>query len=119
MVGQHKVDSGEFRELSFGEQEKSIAAAINNLAAAIEYHVEHSPRQLETVEKCLVQIERLGQRLRGTCRSRKPPTDSGRAHLGAEEVPRLHVGSPRLADPGRAADFTLDVAEESPDAGLR
>jgi hypothetical protein len=38
---------------------------------------------------------------------------------GAEAVPRLHVGSPRLADPERAADFTMDVAEESRDAGLR
>jgi predicted RNase H-like HicB family nuclease len=30
-----------------------------------------------------------------------------------EEVPRLHVGSPRLAQAERAADFTLEVAEES------
>jgi len=38
---------------------------------------------------------------------------------GAEAVPRFHVGSPRLADPERAADFTMDVAEEPRDAGLR
>lgn len=31
----------------------------------------------------------------------------------------VHVGSPRLAQPERAADFTMDVAEESRDAGLR
>lgn len=31
----------------------------------------------------------------------------------------LHVGSPRLAQPERAADFTMEVAEEPRDAGLR
>jgi hypothetical protein len=38
---------------------------------------------------------------------------------GSEEVPRLHVGSPRLAEPERAADFTMEVAEETRDPGLR
>jgi hypothetical protein len=38
---------------------------------------------------------------------------------GAEEAPRFHVGSPRLAQPERAADFSLEVAEESQDAGPR
>jgi hypothetical protein len=38
---------------------------------------------------------------------------------GVEEKPRLHVGSPRLADPRRAADFTMEVAEEPRNAGLR
>jgi hypothetical protein len=38
---------------------------------------------------------------------------------GAEEAPRLRVGSPRLAHPERAADFTLEVVEEPEDAGLR
>ena len=119
MAGRQKVDTREFRELSFGEQAKSITATINNLQAAIEYHAEHSPRRSETVEKCLTQIDRLGQRLRGACDPRGIPTDPGRALLGVEEVPRLRVGSPQLAEPRQAADFTLDVAEESRDAGLR
>lgn len=38
---------------------------------------------------------------------------------GVEAVPRFHVGSPRLAQPERAADFTKEVAEEPQDAGLR
>ncbi len=38
---------------------------------------------------------------------------------GVEEVSRFHVGSPRLAQPERAADFTMEVAEEPRDAGLR
>ena len=37
----------------------------------------------------------------------------------AEGVTVLHVGSPRLAQPERAADFTMEVAEEPRDAGLR
>ena len=31
----------------------------------------------------------------------------------------VRVGSPRLARPEDACDFEMDVAEESPDAGLR
>jgi hypothetical protein len=38
---------------------------------------------------------------------------------GVEEVSRVHVGGPRLAQPERAADFTKEVAEEPRDAGLR
>jgi hypothetical protein len=34
-------------------------------------------------------------------------------------VSRFHVGSPHLAQPERAADFTKEVAEEPQDAGLR
>ena len=37
---------------------------------------------------------------------------------GVEEVSRFHVSSPRLAQPERAADFTKEVAEVPPDAGL-
>ena len=37
---------------------------------------------------------------------------------GLEEVSRFHVGSPRLAQPERAADFSKEVAEEPRDAGL-
>jgi len=38
---------------------------------------------------------------------------------GVEEVARIHVGSPRLAQPERAADFTKEVAVELHDAGIR
>jgi hypothetical protein len=38
---------------------------------------------------------------------------------GVEGVPGFHVGSPRLAQPERAADFTKEVVEEPQDAGLR
>lgn len=31
----------------------------------------------------------------------------------------VHAGSPRLKHPEQAADFTMEVAEESRDAGLR
>jgi hypothetical protein len=34
------------------------------------------------------------------------------------EKPRVHIPSPRLAQPERAADFIMDVAEEPRDAGL-
>ena len=37
----------------------------------------------------------------------------------AEGTTVLHVGSPRLTQPERAADFTMEVAEEPRDAGLR
>src|SRR5208337_3230742 len=58
MAVRHQGDMKEFRELSFAEQAKSITATINNLQAAIEHHVEHSPLRLETIEKSLAQIER-------------------------------------------------------------
>ena len=38
---------------------------------------------------------------------------------GSEEVSKFHVGSPRLAHPEHAVDFTKEVAEEPQDAGLR
>ena len=37
----------------------------------------------------------------------------------AERLPRVRVGSPRLAEPRRAIDFTMEVAEDSRDADLR
>lgn len=37
---------------------------------------------------------------------------------GVDEVSRFHVGSPRLAQPERAGDFTKEVTEEPRDAGL-
>ena len=124
MAVRHQGDMKEFRELSFAEQAKSITATINNLQAAIEHHVEHSPRRLETIdletiEKCLAQIERLGQRLRRTYNQQGARSGSGHALPSVEKVHRFRVGSPRLAEPERAADFTMDVAEESQDAGIR
>jgi hypothetical protein len=35
-----------------------------------------------------------------------------------EEGPSFRVGSPRLADPGQAADFVKEVALENPDARI-
>jgi hypothetical protein len=37
---------------------------------------------------------------------------------GVDETRRVRVGSPRLADRERAADFAMDVTEDSPDAGV-
>jgi hypothetical protein len=37
---------------------------------------------------------------------------------GVEETTQLHMRSPCLAQPGRAIDFAMDVAEEPQDAGL-
>jgi hypothetical protein len=45
--------------------------------------------------------------------------DLRQAASGVDELPRIRVGSPRLAEPERAADFTMEVAEELPHAGLR
>ena len=119
MAAQYKGHTKEFRALSFAEQAKSITATINNLQAAIEHHVDHFPRRPETIEKCLAQVDRLRQRLRANYVQRGACCDSERAAPGVEGLPRIHVGSPRLADPERAADFRMDVAAESPDAGLR
>jgi hypothetical protein len=119
MAGRHKADTREFRALSFAEQARSITATINNLQAAIEHHADHSPRRLETIEKCLAQVDRLRKRLRDEYAEQSANSGSSQAALSVERVPRIHVRSPRLAEPERAADFTMDVAEESPDAGLR
>jgi hypothetical protein len=89
------------------------------LQAAIEHHAEHSPRRLETVEKCLAQVDRLRERLRSTYEQQGPHSCSGDAFPSVKEVRRIRIGSPRLAEPERAADFTMDIAEESPDAPLR
>jgi hypothetical protein len=119
MAGRHKGDTKEFRALSFAEQAKSITATINNLQAAIKHHVEHSPRRPETIETCLAQVNRLQQRLRKTYEQQGAHSGLTQAVPRVEEVPRIHVGSPRLAEPERAADFTMEVAEEFPDAGLQ
>jgi hypothetical protein len=113
MAGQHKGNTTEFGALSFVEQAKSITEAINSLQVAIEHHVEHSPRRLETIETCLAQVDRLRVRLRDAYEQQSAHPDSSRSVLGVEEVSRLRVGSPRLAEPERAADFVMEVAEVS------
>jgi len=119
MAGRHKGGTKEFRELTFAEQAKSITATINNLQTAIEHHVEHSPRRMETIEKCLAQVDRLSRQLWDSYRQRAARAGSGQATLNVEEMHRLRVGSPRLARPEQAADFAMDVSEESRDDGLR
>jgi hypothetical protein len=57
--------------------------------------------------------------LRNTFEQQSAHSGSWQAVPTVEEVPRIHIRSPRLADTDRAADFTMDVAEVSPDAGLR
>jgi hypothetical protein len=64
MDKRHKGDTKEFRELNHSEQARSIPATMNNLKAAIEHHVEHSPERLKTIEICLAQVDRFRQRLR-------------------------------------------------------
>ena len=118
MAGRHKGDTKEFRELTFAEQAKSITAAINNLQAAIEHHVKHSPRRMETIEKCLAQVDRLSRRLGDSYHQQEAQAGTSRATLTVEAPPRVRVGSPRLARPEQAADFTMEVREESQDAGL-
>jgi len=112
MAGRHKVDTKEFRELTFAEQAKSITATINNLQAAIEHHVENSPRRQETIEKCLGQVDRLRQRMQSAYVSGGAQSISVGAVPSVEEMSRFHIGSPRLAQPERALDFAKEVAED-------
>ena len=79
MFGRHKVDTMEFRVLSFAEQAESIAGTIDDLHAAMELHVEHSPRQLETIEACLAQVDRLRHRLRSAYEQQSTHPESGRS----------------------------------------
>src|SRR3954447_26009778 len=110
MAGRHKGNNKEFRELSFAEQAKSITATINNLQAAIKHHVEHSPRRPETIETCLAQVDRFRQRLLNTYGRPSADPASRQSVPGAEEVPRIRVESPRLAEPDRMAGFVMEVA---------
>ncbi len=119
MAGRHNGDTKEFRDLSFADQAKSITATINDLQAVIAHHIEHSPQQMETIDKCLAQVNRLRQRLRSTYGRQGAHSRSWQTVPGVEVVPWIHVGSPRLAEPERSIDFTMEVAEEYPDAGLR
>jgi hypothetical protein len=109
MAGRHLGDTTEFRALSLAEQAKSITATISNLQMAIEQHAEHPPRPLETIEKCLAQVDRLRQRLRDAYEQEGAYSGSGQAVNGVDDKRRIHVRSPRLAEPERAADFTMDV----------
>ena len=56
-------DGGVRCGLTFAEQAGSIRAPTDSLRAAIEHHVEHSPRRLEAIEECLAQVDRLRRRL--------------------------------------------------------
>jgi hypothetical protein len=64
MSERHPNNIKEFRELAFAEREKSITATINNLRAAMEDHIEHSPRRQDAIEECLDQIAQLQEGLR-------------------------------------------------------
>ena len=63
-------------------------------------------------------MERLRQHLLNAFGQEAAVPPSRRSAHEAEEVPRIRVGSPRLAEPERAADFAMEVAEVFPDAGL-
>jgi hypothetical protein len=119
MSGQHKANTKEFHELSFADQANSIAATINKLQAAIVQHVEQSPRRLETIEQCLAQVHRLEQRLVTAYQQHNARSRAAPIATDIEELPLIHIRSPRLADSERAADFIMEVAEDSRDAGLR
>jgi hypothetical protein len=118
MAGIHTGATKDFESLSFAEQAKSITVTINNLQAAIEHHAEHSPRRLETIEKCLAQVERLRRQLKSAYEQEGAISGAGQAVNGVDGVRRIQVGSPRLAEPERAADFTMDITEESPHAAM-
>ena len=119
MSGRHKGSTKAFGELSFTDQASSITARINKLQTAIEHHVEHSPRRQETIEKCLAEVDRLRQRLSNIYLQLNTHSGHGQAVPSIDEAPRIYIRSPRLAQPERAIDFIMDVAEESRDAGLR
>lgn len=64
----HSGDTQEFGDLSFAQQASSVTAMLNNIQAAIEHHVRHSPHRQETADKCVAQVERLLERLRSELR---------------------------------------------------
>ena len=49
----HQKDTKGFGELTYAEQAHSITAMLNNIQAAIEHHVQHSPQRKETTDKCI------------------------------------------------------------------
>lgn len=111
MVGRHQGATKEFGALTFAEQADSIRATTDSLRAAIEHHVEHSPRRLEAIEECLAQVDRLRRRLSDKYEQRDAHSGSRPVTRAVEGMPRIHVGSPRLAEPERAADFAMEVAQ--------
>ena len=122
MDGRHKSDTREFRSLTFAEQAKSITASIDSLQAAIEHHVELSPQPQETIKKCLGQVDRLlarlGHHFEQVEAFSQLPSHSREDAAAVQEVLRVHLRSPRLADPKCAGDFAKEVVEESPDTGV-
>jgi hypothetical protein len=123
MDERHKSDTREFLSLTFAEQAKSITASIDSLQELIEHHIEHSPQPQETIKICLGQLDRLLARLDGIYEQAEAFSRShSRSREGVpivQELPRVHLRSPRLADPKRAGDFIMEVAEEPADAGVR
>ncbi|MBY0514901.1 MAG: hypothetical protein K2P78_13420 [Gemmataceae bacterium] len=69
----HSGDTQEFGDLSFAQQAASVTAMLNNIQAAIEHHVRHSPRPRETADKCIAQVDRLLERLRSELRAEAEP----------------------------------------------
>ena len=108
----------DFQDLSFSEQANTIMATLDTLRVEIEHHVESSLRREETLQECLAEVDRLRDRLRSAFEQQTAHEGSPRSPSGAAEVRRVRVWSPRLAEPERAADFALEVAEVSPNAGL-
>jgi hypothetical protein len=61
----HQGDAKTFEELTFAEQAKSINALIVNLQRAIGHHIKYASDPSKTRQKCIDQIQRLLNRLRG------------------------------------------------------
>ena len=119
MARKDKGSTKKFREMTFTEQANSITATIRKLQAMIEHHVSHSPHRSETIEESLGQIDRLAERVREIDDRGGTRPGFNQALPAAEEVPRLRIMSPRLANPERAVDFEMQVAEETRDASVR
>lgn len=57
----HKNGTKDFREETYAEQAKSITAEINNLKAAIDYHIQYAPddKKAYVKNKCRNQLYRV------------------------------------------------------------
>ncbi len=108
----------DFQDLSFSEQANTIMATLDTLRLEIEHHVESSLRREETLQKCLAQVDQLRDSLKTALEQRAPHAGSARSIGGDARIRKARIWSPRLADPERAADFVMDVAEVSPDVSL-
>jgi hypothetical protein len=113
MAGRREGDTKEFRDLTFAEQARSIAAAINTLQSAIEHHVEHAPRRRETIDECIAQVDRLKGRLQAAFPDDAPGEVAEGSAPDDREPNRLRVMSPRLIDRDRVAGFAKEVIESS------